>query len=174
MRGRLIFPFLVEIAPIDTAAMAADPDGAGPLTAGYDLDYREPVKLPATSGEGPGTTNRHEKATYQIPAQIEPQTFDALQMYASGNSADARFQLIMHFRDLENGGLVDDNGDANVRVGDRLAAIYTMQEVLVQDFTPTPLYVTEVRPIGFGLSMGSSKRNLLLVVLNDRETGVRA
>lgn len=172
MRGRLIFPFLAEIAPIDTAAMAEDPDGAGPLTTGYDLDYREPVKLPSATGEGGGVTNRQEKATFRIPVQVEPQTFDQLAMLAAGNSPNARFQLVAHFRDLENAGLVDSSGIASIRINDRLAAIYTMQEVLVQDLTASPLYVTEVRPIGFGLDAGHSQRNLLLLVLEDRETGV--
>jgi hypothetical protein len=171
MRGRLIFPFLVEIAPIDTEAMAEDPDGDGPLTAGYHPVFREPVKLPSSGGEGPGTTNRKEGSTYRVPAQIEPISFDQLDMLIAGNSPNARFQLVMHFRDLENAGRVDATGGASVRVGDRLAAIYTMQEALVHDLTSSPLFVTEVRPIGFGLSMGTSRRNLLLIVLQDRKTG---
>ena len=44
MRGRLIFPFLAELRRLDTAAMAStDPDGAGPLTGGFDPDFKEPV-----------------------------------------------------------------------------------------------------------------------------------
>ena len=43
MRGRLINPFAAELAQLDTAATAADPDGPGPLTSGYDADFQETV-----------------------------------------------------------------------------------------------------------------------------------
>jgi hypothetical protein len=171
MRGRLIFPFRVRIAPIDTVAMAADPDGAGPLTEGYDPIFREPVKLPPVSGAGPGTTNRKEKTEVDLLAQIEPIFMDRLTMHVSGNVPDGKIQLIFHFRDLEGSSYVDVNGEPLIRVGDRLVAIYTTGGVLVQTIRP-PLYVTEVRPIGFGLNLlGPSYRNLLLVVLDTRDTG---
>ena len=52
MRGRLIFPFLAELRRLDTAAMAStDPDGAGPLTGGFDPDFKEPV-LVDRDGDG--------------------------------------------------------------------------------------------------------------------------
>ena len=172
MRGRLIFPFVAELAPIDTDAMRDDPDGAGDLTSGYDNIFREPVKLPSSTGEGPGTTHRVEKATVKFPVQVETQNFDMLNMVPAGNIPGARFQLVFHFADLEAASYVDSNGEPMIRNNDRLVAIYTMQSVLVQRFERIPLYVTEVLPIGFGLHMGASTRNLLLVTFQDRETGV--
>ena len=54
MRGRLIFPFLAELYRLDTRATATtDPDGAGPLTGGYDPDFKEPV-LVDRDGDGIG------------------------------------------------------------------------------------------------------------------------
>ena len=44
MRGRLIFSFLAELYRLDTVTTATDdPDGAGPLTGGYDPDFKESV-----------------------------------------------------------------------------------------------------------------------------------
>jgi hypothetical protein len=167
MRGKLIFPFWCELARLDTVATAADPDGAGVYSAGYDPDFKEPVKL--SQGEGPGESHREEKSLVKIPAQIEPQTLDRLQMFASGNVPDARMAVVMHFRYLEQNGLVDTTtGEPLIRIGDRLNAIYDKAGTLVQTIRPE-LYVTEVRPIGYGLGHA---RNLLLVVFDDRETGV--
>ena len=47
MRGSLIFPFLAELYRWDAAAMAADPDGSGVLTSGFDPDFKEPILLDA-------------------------------------------------------------------------------------------------------------------------------
>jgi hypothetical protein len=48
MRGRLINPFLAEIAQLDTVATTADPDDVGPLVSGYDPDFkRRSFRLPS-------------------------------------------------------------------------------------------------------------------------------
>ena len=69
-------------------------------------------------------------------------------------------------------GLVDTaSGDALVRVGDRLGAIRDLAGAIVQAVrTPPGLYVTEAKPIGFGLFMPRPRRNLLLATFEDRET----
>ena len=47
--GRLIFDFLAELYRLDTQAMeTVDPDGPGPLTGGYDPDFKEPVLVTST------------------------------------------------------------------------------------------------------------------------------
>jgi hypothetical protein len=173
MRGRLIFPFLAELVRLDTRATAeTDPDGAGPLDRGYDPDFKESV-LVDTNDDGVGERVRLEHPPVRLPCQVEPDAFDALRMLAAGNTPRSRIELVFHFTDLEREGLVDaGTGDALVRPGDRLAALYDTAGALVQAVrTPPGLYATEARPIGFGLDLAHPQRNLLLVSFGDRPLG---
>jgi hypothetical protein len=171
MRGRLIFAFAAELCRLDTAATAADPDGAGPFASGYDPDFRESVVVEADGdGDGVGTPLRREHAPVRVPCQVETKIVEELRATGAGNAPRSRVDLVFHFRDLERLGLVDpETGDALVRPGDRLAAIYDRTGALVQAVrTPPGLYVTEARPVGFGLGMARPHRNLLLVAFEDR------
>lgn len=173
MRGRLIFAFLAQVFRLDTRATAElDPDGPGPLVRGYDPDFKEPV-LVDRDDDGIGERVRREHPPVLIPCQVESKTFEELRMQGSGNSPRSRIDMVFHFKDLERLGLVDvATGDALVRVGDRLGAIYDRAGLLVQAVrTPPGLYVTEARPIGFGLDIARPSRNLLLVTFTDRPTG---
>jgi len=175
MRGRLIFPFLAELCRLDTAAMAAvDPDGPGPLEGGYDPDFKEPV-LVDQDDDGIGERVRQEHPPVRVPCQVDTKAFEELRMLASGNAPRSRIDLVFHFKDLERLGLVDAaSGDALIRPGDRLAAIRDLCGDLVQEVrTPPGLFVTESRPIGFGLNMARPRRNLLLVTFEDRRQGAR-
>lgn len=170
MRGRLINPFLAEIAQLDTVATAADPDGPGPGVSGYDADFKETVILePAGGGR---LDARKEKAPVRVPCQVEVGAFEALQQLGAGNSPNSRIVLVFHFRDLEQMGLVDAaTGEALLRINDRLVAIHRMDGALVQAVrTPPGLYATEVQPQSFGLGLS---RNLLLVTFDEREVAVR-
>jgi len=171
VRGRLIDPFLAEIARVDYAGTAADPDGPGPLTSGFDPDFRETVLLP--TGPRGRTDARRELPPLRLPCQVEVGTFEAMQQMEGGNSPDSRIVLVFHFRDLERGGLVNGStGAALLQVNDRLVAIYDVAGRLVQAVrTPPGLYITQVQPQGFGIGRA---RNLLLVTFEDRELGVRS
>lgn len=173
-RGRLIFPFLAELHQLDTEATAQDPDGAGPLTSGYDPDFREPIRIPQP-GQQLGISARVEKAPIRLECQVEPGTFEAIQQLFSGNVPQGLMQLVFHYAELESRGLVDSaSGDAMIRTGDRLGAIYDIKNNLVQEIrNPPGLYITEAKPIGFGLNSAHPHRNLLLVTLEDREQGAR-
>lgn len=170
MRGRLINPFIAELAQLDTVATAADPDSVGPLTSGFDPDFRETVVVPA--GDGRGIDARKEKPPLRIPCQVEVGTFEALQALASGNSPNSRVTLVFHFRDLEQMGLVDPGtGEALLRINDRLVAVHDLSGNLVQAVrTPPGLYATEVQPQSFGLGLS---RNLLVVSFQQRELSAR-
>ena len=159
MRGRLIFPFIAELHRLDTQAMAPD----------YDEDFKEPV-LVDTDDDGVGEPFRREHPPVRVPCQVEPEAFEALRMATSGNTPRSSFDLVFHFRDLEQLGLVDAvSGDALIRPSDRLGALYARDGQLVQAVrTPPGLYVTEARPIGFGLHRRRPRRNLLLVSFQDR------
>ena len=152
----------------DTVAMAEDPDGAGGLTSGFDPVFREPIKVPAVSGQGPGTTNRKEKPPVIIPAQIEPDQWEKLNMVTTGNEADTAFGVVLHFRWLEANDFVDVQGNAKINVNDRLVAIYDCKGNVV--FTPRePMYVDNILPMSFGLG---HSRNLLQVTFRSRDSGV--
>jgi hypothetical protein len=168
MRGRLLQVFLAELAQLDPAATAADPDGPGPLTSGYDPDFQETVLLPRA--RGPGQDARREKPPIQVPCQVEVQAFGELAELATGNSPRSRLVLVFHFADLERLGLVDPiTGDARLRVGDRLAAVRDRRTGdLVQAIrTPPGLYLTEAQP-EFGLG---GRRNLLIATFGERALG---
>lgn len=170
MRGRLIFAFLAELHLFDTASMATvDPDDAGPLTGGYDPDFKEPVLVDA-DGDGTAEPFRRERPPLRVPCQVEPEALEVLRMTMSGNTPRSSLDLVFHFRDLERLGLVDAaSGDAIVRPGDRLGALLSLDGALVQTVrTPPGLYVSEARPLGFGLHRRRPRRNLLLVSFQDR------
>ncbi|HEX7840494.1 MAG TPA: hypothetical protein VF469_23610 [Kofleriaceae bacterium] len=168
MRGRLINPLAAELAQLDTAATAADPDGPGPLTSGYDADFHETVLVPSVGG--PRRDARREKPPIRVPCQIEVQAFGELAELATGNSPRSHLVLVFHFADLEQLGLVDPaTGDVFLRVGDRLVAIRDLRTgALVQAVrTPPGLYLTEPQP-QFGLG---GRRNLLLATFGERALG---
>jgi hypothetical protein len=170
LRGSLIFRFVAQLHRLDTAALAQDdPDGAGPLTGGYDPDFREPVLVDADD-DGIAEQLRRELPPIRVPCQVEPEAFEALRMTPNGNAPRSELALVFHFRDLERLGLVDTaSGDALIRVGDRLGALYDVAGNLVQAVrTPPGLYVVEARPIGFGLHRAKPSRNLLLTTFSDR------
>lgn len=168
-RGRLIFPFTADLRQIDTGAMAEDPDGPGPLTSGYDPDFREPIVIPE-AGKQIGASARVEKDPLLLPCQVEPVNADALRQLFAGNVPNTSVILIFHFEDLESGGLVDPDGNAMIRIGDRLDGLYDQGGTKVQGFAyPPGVFVTEARPIGIGIGL---HRNLLAVAFEDREQGV--
>jgi len=173
-RGRLIFPFMVDIAQLDTAATAADPDVGGPLVSGYDPIFREPVIVPPGSGSGRGQVVRVETLV-QLFAQIEPASEDTLSMQATGRSPDSRTTLIFHFEDLERVGMVDlATGRPLLRgPGDRLVAVrHPTTGALIHSYpNPPGMYATEVQSRGFGLG---PDRNLLLVVFESRDVSAGA
>jgi hypothetical protein len=168
MRGRLIMPFAAELARLDTAAMAS---GSPP---GYDPDFEEPIRVD-TRGDGIGAPVRRELPPVRVRCQVEPQLDEDQVLGPAGNAPQSRLGLIFHFRDLERQALVDTaTGDALLRPGDRLVAIYDLQDRPVQVVrTPPGLYITEARALGFGLSRRRPRRNLLLCVFEDRPQGSR-
>ncbi len=168
-RGRLICPFVIELARLDPAATAAvDPPGT--VAAGYDTLFDEPAL------EGPvdaGQPVRREMASIFLPAQIEEDAWEALAMVEAGNVPDTAIEATCFFPDLEDMGLVDAGGMAMIRIGDRLVSIQRQDGEAVM--TPRdPLYVDEVRPEGFGLALANPHRNLLCLVFSPRPRGDRA
>lgn len=168
MRGRLIDPFLAEIAQLDTVATAADPDGMGPLTSGYDDDFREPIRTSNATGQGSGVSTVVYKTPMRVRCQVEMGTFEKVQEFFSGNSPDMRLVIVSHFRDLERASMVDANGSATIRVGDQLLAFYDLRGRLVQRMT-TPVFCVQPEPTSFGIGLA---RNLLAIYFEARAKAV--
>ena len=170
-RGRLLFPFICRIGLLDTVAMAGDPDGAGPLTSGYDDDFGEPVVIKRNEDDEVGEVLRIENFI-EVPAQIDPKVFDQMTQVLGGTNEDAKIEITCHFKDLERLGFVDDDGIPKISKGDRLESIWTCRGKLVQRIPDPPgLYVTQVRPAGWGLDLRNPERNLLVITLEDRAQG---
>jgi len=162
--------FAAELAQLDAAATAADPDGPGPLASGYDVDFQETALVQQPGGSRRDA--RREKPSIRVPCQVEIQAFGELTELVTGNSPRSQVVLVFHFLDLERLGLVDPStGDALLRVGDRLAAIRDLRtdEVVQAIRTPPGLYLTEAQP-QFGLGQ---RRNLLLATFAERALGPR-
>ncbi len=171
MRGRLINPFLVRLYALDTQATAADPDGGGALTSGYDPILREPRKIPQT-GQTIGQDARIEEPMVVLPAQVEVVTLEKQRQLAQGNAPVADLVLVFHFRDLERLGLVDaGTGRAKIQAGYRLDAILDPKtQGLVRSFpNPPGMFAVRVEEELGGLGR---HRNLLKVYFKDREQGV--
>ena len=163
MRGRLLFVLFAEIARVDRAAMSLGaPD--------VDPDFREP-RILADQPDDVGALARRELPPVRVPCQVEPESFEALHMVGAGNEPRSQVQLVLHFRDLEERGLVDAaSGRALLAPGDRMTGFYDRAGKLVQT---ADLYVVEARPIGFGFGLLRPRRNLLLLVLEARAASVR-
>lgn len=172
-RGRLIWPQIAVIYQLDTVATAADPDGGGPLTTGYDVDLGDVIPYDA-GAPAVRVSSRKEKATpVRLPVQVEPDSYDNTQQVAQGNTLEREVSLVAHFDDLKKLGLVDlATGLPKLYRGDRLAEIRHKKTnaLIMKVELPHGLYLEETRPISFGLSGGD--RNLLLLRFSSRSQGV--
>lgn len=173
-RGRLIFPFEVQLGLLDTDGTRADPDGAGALQSGYDDDFREPVIVPPGSGSARGTIRRVE-VVKTLMAQVEDDSDEVLNIAASGNNPTNTLGLVFHFADLEAAGAVESvSGLAIIKApGARLIQINNPRTgVLIQRYDMAPGYwAVQAKRMGFGLG---SESNLLLVVFQERDVSVPA
>jgi hypothetical protein len=163
VRVRLIFPFVVEIAQLDTALTEAATTGPG-----YDDVFRE---QDVTIIDGKRVTGRQERAPVRFPAQIEDRTWEALKMFDAGNSPQIGMGIVADVRHLRHKGLVDpETGRIKLNVNDRLVAIYDKCDRPVSIVrTPPGLFCVEVRPFSYGIGR---TLNLVLMLFEDRERSV--
>ena len=166
----MIFAFTAELRRRDVATARGPPS----TPSGMDEDFREPVLVDAND-DGLGERRRRELPAVHVACQVEPAAIEEQRMYPAGNSPRSKLMLLFHFTDLERQALVDpETGEALIRPGDRLAALYDRGGRLVQAVETTPgLYAVEARPIGFGLSRWRPRRNLLLVTFEERRTAAQ-
>lgn len=168
MRVHLINWYEVELAQLDTAGIQAETPAG--LPSGYDPDFNEPVVT--TSGSTRVDARKEKTPFVRVPCQIEPTTFEALQMFANGDSPDAKVVLCFLFHDLLRLGLVDAaTGEGMIRKGDRMNAIYgRCGGPLIQTIRRPPgLFVTQS---AFGAGLGHAATTLI-TTFEDRELGTR-
>lgn len=171
MRGRLINPFVAVLGLLDTVATAADPDGAGPETSGYDDIFDEPIVYDDSDETTNERIDARKETQVRVPCQVETAQVDRLDMSFSGDMPDNAIRLVFHFCDLERLGLIDSDNNATIKKGDRLIEIRRACNDTLEQTMRTPIYATHVRPASFGLS--SHRRNLLIVLFEEREKGTR-
>lgn len=160
MRGRLVNPFLVHIAGIDTAATST--------ATGYDDVWREPKKTSA--GTGPGVSALRYKTEVLVPAQVEIGTFEKMQMFFAGNNPSTRMSIVIHLKWLEDNGYIDSVGAAIIpRISDKLTAISDPDGNLVQTFRE-PFFCVEAQATGYGFGR---RRNLVVGFFECRENAVK-
>lgn len=159
-RGRLIFPQLVVIERLNTVKTRA---------AGYDDVFREPKNFTNTDGD---RENTRTDDLIRLPCQIEDYTFRALRQLHAGDNPNSRYHFVFHFRDLEKQGLIDENGNPLITKNDRIVEVREKcRDKLIRKFEDDKqLYFTEPRE-GFGIG---PNRNLLVMIAEERETGVSA
>lgn len=161
-RGRLIFAFLVEIARLDRDAIrAAD---------GYDDTLRAVRTRRPQGARGPREKARKELPLIRLRCQVEEAAIDAQRQGPGGNVPETRVVYVVHFKELEEKGLVDaESGKPLVGPNDRIVALYTKHGVLERTFGPPDVFITEAR--GGSYSLGH-RRNLLQLISSERPRGL--
>jgi hypothetical protein len=166
-RGRLIFPVRVELARIDVEATRAD--------SGFDDVLGQP-RLAAAPGLPAKGNPRGEIATkYFLPVRVLGQIENGLArlttyqqgMVQTGNQPKLKLQIVYHYAELEQAGLVSADGHVKMRSGDRLLAAYKLDGVQICTFEDA--YATRVDDTSFGLS--AQNRNLCVMTYESRAKG---
>jgi hypothetical protein len=163
-RGRLIRPLIIEIEPIDPGGTKA--------AGGYDPIMQAPI--PRRQNAGTVNETRQDgmerRPTIKLKAQVERGPFMALNMEPAGNVASSRVAFVVHRVELEQKGLIREDGSPAFHVGsDRLVATYTILGKLIRRVQDPPgLYLSQVQPAGEG--MGGDE-NLAVLTFEDRKQG---
>lgn len=169
-RGRLIFPVRVELARIDVESTRADD--------GFDDTLGQP-KLAPSIGLPPKGNLRGEVATrYFAPVRVLGQVENGLAklttyqqgMVQTGNQPKFKVQVVYHYEELEQAGLVSADGHVKMRSGDRLTKILRVDGTLICNIEDA--YATRVDDTSFGLS--AQQRNLCIVTYESRAKGAAA
>jgi hypothetical protein len=110
------------------------------------------------------------QAAITLSAQVEITTVGQLQMSGGGNVPDYRTAFVLHFRELEQKGLVDTTtGKPLIQPGAIIDSIKTSTGAIERLYDDPPVHVTESREIGHGFG---GRRNLLLLITDDRPQGL--
>lgn len=161
MRGRILQPYIVEIAQLDAQLSDQTYPGTDPV-------FREP-----RVGIDPNTNERvlgRKERIVRLPAQVETGNYGQLVVLANGIAPKSALKLIFHYREFEERGMVDDQRrNTPIRVTDRLVSISNREtaQVLIAFPFPPGVFCTEASPEGL---MGG-RVNLLVCTFGDRAQG---
>lgn len=166
--GRLIRPQLCILKQLDVAATRAnDIDGGEGYAGGMDDLFGDIV----VAGPDEQRVSARVESEIRFRVQVEPEQFDATQMLGPGTQLQRRISLIAFIPELRAKGYMNDDGTPKIKQGDRLHELrHVLSFSLITSFsTPPGVYVTEVRPLSYGLA--SRDQNLLQIICTDRKQG---
>lgn len=161
-RGRLIFPKLIEIARLDTAAIETASD--------YDHTFGE-IRASNRNAVGQARTVPRQEVMVRVQAQIETDAYQRLAQSGLGAVPGSRMACVLFAPELEEKGLLDPvTRQCLLKNTDRLHAIYELDETLIITIVDPPgLYANQVQPTGFGFGAGGY--NLVEMLFEARPHG---
>jgi hypothetical protein len=157
--GWLIFPQYARISRLDT------------VNTDYDHTLKEPRVLPTTDIFNPvGVSTRVDAPTLDIPVQVMDYEFEQLRSWISGDSAQNYFFLTTDRYAIERAGLMREDGQPMLGKQDRLDAIRDKYGNIMLEIPLEPgLYLQEIRPRSFGMSIRNPRRQLYFLYFRSRD-----
>jgi hypothetical protein len=153
------------------ATQRVDPDGAGPITQGYDPDLREPIAY--TDGAGDRATTVRYKTPVRVPCQVEVKTYEELRQVFQGDAPVTTMVFVLHNKDLRRLGLLTckagcGSGSQSLKIAknDRIDGVLCMRKGESNTDLVEPLYIYRIDPGSWG--MGPSGTDLKIVYTANR------
>lgn len=167
MRGRIIQKFIASIARLDEASTGAVVEG------GWDPDFHEPKIV--DDGTQLGNDSKRFHDPINLMCQLDRKSWGAVDSTRGGQQKTADIIICLHWPELQKRGLIDSNGKAIFRRGDKIIEILTKKGELDVKFDDPPgLFIRECERAGHGLSaFGTPKTNLLYVYCDYDEEGIK-
>jgi len=179
-RVPLLFPVQVVISPLSTInTRRVDPDGpAGPLTSGYDEDFREPVAIeevdPADASKDIVDVVKY-RPQLRIPCQVEVRDLEKVRQEYGGDAPITNMTFVLHNKDLLRLGLLDTGVQPNcvrgIKTNDRIDAIERLNKPgFIVHPLKEALYVVELSSGSWG--MGPTGQDLWICYTANRPSTV--
>lgn len=160
----LIFPVIGVLARPDTSSID------------YDDDFREGRRLSPLDALDPiGPPSRVELPEIEIELQVLGELHEMMRDAIAGDSPDSFFDCTAGRRDLSRRGLINADGLPLIPKQTRLVRLLTRRtrRLIIRVDDPPGLYLQEIRPRSFGLSLTDSTNNLWFLRFTARELSVR-
>jgi hypothetical protein len=158
------------VSRLDIPATArVDPDGAGPITDGYDPDLREPIAY--TDADGSRAVTTRYRQPVQIPCQVEIKSFEELRQVFQGDAPITTMVFVLHNKDLVRLGLLKCDSGCNdvslkLKTNDRIDGVLCKRRRVPNIDLKEELYIYRIDPGSWG--MGPSGTDLKIVYTTNR------